>query len=206
MQIACPRVTEPKGQESWAVYTSVLTSHFLRNFRSGLFRQISSLDYGQSPLCSLEDLKCGMGCDNQQEHRAVLTARGMSSATDRGHCTLVRAQCKQPNWFLKMILWRKKNAECKLTHGSRFFFFQLLEHFNQQNGSIQMNFKMKSMHPRGRSNMRVSTAHNEKPVRWKKARVQSTECGGMCKRGQALGPEYQDVLSWRLQLPDALRP
>ena len=123
MQIACPRVTEPKGQESWAVYTSVLTSHFLRNFRSGLFRQISSLDYGQSPLCSLEDLKCGMGCDNQQEHRAVLTARGMSSATDRGHCTLVRAQCKQPNWFLKMILWRKKNAECKLTHGSRFFFF-----------------------------------------------------------------------------------
>ena len=45
-----------------------------------------------------------------------------------------------------------------------------------------MNFKMKSMHPRGSSNMRVPTAHNEKPVRWKKARVQSRERGGTCKR------------------------
>ena len=34
---------------------------------------------------------------------------------------------------------------------------------------------MKSMHLRGRSNMRVPTAHNEKPVRRKKARVQSRE-------------------------------
>ena len=63
---------------------------FVENFRSGLFRQISSLDFGQSPLCSLGDLKCGMGCEDQQEHRAVVTARGMSSATDRGHCRLVR--------------------------------------------------------------------------------------------------------------------
>ena len=36
---------------------------------------------------------------------------------------------------------------------------------------VQMNFKMKSMHPRGSSNMR--SAHNENPVRWKKAKVQS---------------------------------
>ena len=67
-----------------------------------------------------------------------------------------------------------------------------------------MNFKMKSMHPRGRSNMRVPTAHNEKPVRWKKARVQSRECGGMFKRGRALGPEYQHVLSFNFQTPQGL--
>ena len=54
---------------------------------------------------------------------------------------------------------------------SFFFFFLLLECYNWQNGSIQMNFKMKSMHPRGSSNMR--SAHNENPVRWKKAKVQS---------------------------------
>ena len=80
--------------------------------------------------------------------------------------------CSAGDW-VQSLGWEDSLEKGMATHSSIlfFFFFLLLEGYNWQNGSIQMNFKMKSMHPRGSSNMR--SAHNENPVRWKKAKVQS---------------------------------
>ena len=79
--------------------------------------------------------------------------------------------CSAGDW-VQSLGWEDPLEKGMATHSSiLFFFFLLLECYNWQNGSIQMNFKVKSMHPRGSSNMR--SAHNENPVRWKKAKVQS---------------------------------
>ena len=49
------------------------------NWRSVLFRHISSLDTRQSSLGGFGDTECGMGSGGQWKHSAMVTARGMAA-------------------------------------------------------------------------------------------------------------------------------
>lgn len=77
---------------------------------------------------------------------------------------------------------------------------QLLERFNWQNGSTQMNFKIKSMHWRVRATVKGAAPHSDRMEEGKSGnhRVRKDAYG----RGRAPGRNYQDTLRWCLQLPD----
>ena len=79
--------------------------------------------------------------------------------------------CSTGDW-VQSLGWEDPLEKGMATHSSfLFFFFFYFWKAIIDRMEVQMNFKMKSMHPRGSSNMR--SAHNENPVRWKKAKVQS---------------------------------